>query len=244
MRLFSIVPLFKIKHIGNSLCAFFVGLEPSLIYFWRAVDLCAFMFYSGAMKRILVLCTGNSCRSQMAEGFLRHFSGGRLEVSSAGTRPTEVHPLAVKVMQETGVDIAAQRSKSVAGFTDRNFDCVITVCDEAREACPVFPGRYEKIHWQLEDPARVEGTQEEKLLFFRKVRNSIKEHVLEFLGVPKDSAQLRCLHCGKTQEVLIPQNSCLHFHPCVYCGKILAPTAGSCCVICAYSDKTCPIFSD
>lgn len=105
-------------------------------------------------KRVLFLCTGNSCRSQMAEGFLRHMAGDKFEVFSAGVKPTQVNPLAIKVMAEAGVDISKHRSKSVIKFLGKNFDYVITVCDNAKQTCPVFPGEHEKIHWDLEDPVR------------------------------------------------------------------------------------------
>lgn len=105
-------------------------------------------------KRVLFLCTGNSCRSQMAEGFLRHMAGDKFEVFSAGVKPTQVNPLAIKVMAEAGVDISKHRSKSVIEFLGKNFDYVITVCDNTKQTCPVFPGEHEKIHWDLEDPAR------------------------------------------------------------------------------------------
>lgn len=132
-------------------------------------------------KRVLFLCTGNSCRSQMAEGLLRHLAGDKFEVFSAGVEPTQVNPLAMKVMDEIGIDISKQRSKSVREFLSQQFDYVVTVCDYARQTCPVFPGKYEKIYWNLEDPARAQGTEEEILLIFRKARNQIKENILKFL---------------------------------------------------------------
>ncbi|PIP20722.1 MAG: hypothetical protein COX40_03235 [Candidatus Omnitrophica bacterium CG23_combo_of_CG06-09_8_20_14_all_40_11] len=132
--------------------------------------------------QVLFLCTGNSARSQMAEGFLRHLAGNRFEVFSAGVNPTEVNPLAIKVMGEVGVDISGQRSKSVMEFIGQKFDYVITVCDNAKQTCPIFPGKYEKIHWNLEDPAQTKRTEEERLLIFRKVRNQIKGNIIEFLN--------------------------------------------------------------
>lgn len=114
-------------------------------------------------KRVLVLCTGNSCRSQMAEGFLRHMGGDKLEVFSAGVKPTQVNPLAIKVMAEVGVDISKHRSKSAMEFIGQQFDYVITVCDNAKQTCPAFPGHYEKLHWSLEDPAEAKGSEEERL---------------------------------------------------------------------------------
>ncbi len=135
------------------------------------------------MKKVLFLCTGNSCRSQMAEGFLRHLAGDRYEVFSAGIDPADrVNPRAVKVMQEIGIDISHHRSKPVMDFLKQSFDHVITVCDHAKEVCPVFPGKYKSLHWNLEDPANATGTEEEKLAFYRTIRDQIKEHITEFLG--------------------------------------------------------------
>jgi arsenate reductase (thioredoxin) len=126
------------------------------------------------MKRVLLLCTGNSCRSQMAEGFLRRLGGGEYEVHSAGTHPAEgVHPLAVKVMAEVKIDISGQRPKHVSELLHLQFHRVITVCDSANEQCPFFPGA-ERIHWPFDDPAAAEGTEEEKLKFFRQVRREIR----------------------------------------------------------------------
>ena len=133
-------------------------------------------------QRVLILCTGNSCRSQMAEGFLRRAAGDRFEVFSAGVNPTAVNPFAIKVMAEAGVDISAHTSKSAAGFAGQPFDYVMTVCDNARQTCPVFPGRYEAIHWDIEDPAGADGSEEERLAFFRKVRDEIHARVRAFAG--------------------------------------------------------------
>lgn len=131
-------------------------------------------------RRVLILCTGNSARSQMAEGLLRARGDERFEVYSAGTRPTSVRDEAVEVMREAGVDIGAHRSKSVEEFEGREFDYVITVCDNARETCPVFPGRAERIHWSFDDPAAVEGTSEERLAVFRRVRDEIDARLREW----------------------------------------------------------------
>jgi len=131
-------------------------------------------------KRILFLCTGNSCRSQMAEGFLRHMAGDRFEVFSAGVKPTQVNPLAIKVMAEAGIDISKHRSKSAMEFISQQFDYIITVCDNAKQTCPVFPGKHEKIHWDLEDPAEAQGNEEERLSFFRRIRDEIKSMVNNF----------------------------------------------------------------
>lgn len=134
-------------------------------------------------KRVLFHCTGNSCRSQMAEGFLRHMAGDKFEVFSAGVKPTQVNPLAIKVMSEIGIDIAKQRSKSASEFLGQQFNYVITVCDNAKQTCPIFPGNANKLHWDLQDPAQAQGTEEERLLIFRKVRNQIKENILKFLNL-------------------------------------------------------------
>jgi len=134
-------------------------------------------------KRILFLCTGNSVRSQMAEGFLRNMARDRFEVYSAGVKPTVVNPLAIKVMAEIGIDISKHRSKSVMEFIDQNFDYVITVCGNAQKTCPVFLGEHEKIHWDIEDPAAIEGPEEDRLSVFRKIRDRIKENIDEFLTI-------------------------------------------------------------
>ena len=129
------------------------------------------------MTRVLILCTGNSARSQMAEGLLRHESHGRIEVHSAGTQPSAVRPEAIAVMQELGVDISGHRSKSVNEFLHQPFDTVITVCDRAAEACPVFPGQAVRLHWPFEDPASVEGSEGTRLAAFRQVRDQIRERI-------------------------------------------------------------------
>jgi arsenate reductase len=128
------------------------------------------------MKRILILCTGNSCRSQMAEGFLKSF-GDQLEVYSAGTAPAaRVHPKAIAVMKEVGIDIGDATPKDVDNFLGESFDYVITVCDNARESCPVFMGRVDhRLHIGFEDPADATGSDEEKIRVFRRVRNEIRE---------------------------------------------------------------------
>lgn len=180
----------------------------------------------------------------MAEGFLRHMVGDRFEVFSAGVNPAKLNSLAVKVMNEIGIDISKQKSKSVKEFLGQQFDYVITVCDNAKQTCPVFPGKYEKIHWSLEDPACAQGAEEENLMVFRKIRNQIKDNILRFLKLPKDKAMLKCPYCGNIQKVAIPQNSCIHLYECIVCHKTFIPTLGSCCVICAYSDKTCPVFNN
>ena len=127
--------------------------------------------------KILFLCTGNSCRSQMAEGWARHLWGDRLEVRSAGILPGIVHPLAIAVMKESGVDISGHRSKHVDELKHIPFDLVVTVCDSAKEQCPVFPGKVRRIHRLFKDPVGVEGTSEEVLAAFRKTRDEIRAFV-------------------------------------------------------------------
>ena len=132
------------------------------------------------MKKVLFLCTGNSARSQMAEGFLKHMAVDRFEVYSAGVKPTAVNPLAIKVMAEIGIDISKHKSKSVMEFIDQSFDYVITVCGNAQKTCPVFPGEHEKIHWDLEDPAEAQGSEEERIVVFRKIRDEIRKKIEEW----------------------------------------------------------------
>lgn len=132
--------------------------------------------------RVLILCTGNSARSQMAEGLLRHLGGTRYEVFSAGTKPAGVNPLAIEAMREVGIDISTQRSKSVAEFAGQEFAAVITVCDNAAEECPIFPGAPQRAHWSLPDPAAVSGTEQEKLGAFRKVREELERRIQAFVN--------------------------------------------------------------
>ena len=127
--------------------------------------------------RVLFLCTHNSARSQMAEGLLRRLAGNRFEVYSAGTEATGVRPQAVDVMNEIGIDISGQQSKTLQQYLGQPFDYVITVCDAANEACPVFPGAKQRLHWSIEDPAAAVGSEEERLRVFRSVRDNIKEHI-------------------------------------------------------------------
>ena len=135
-----------------------------------------------ARPRVLILCTGNSCRSQMAEGLLRSMAGDRLDVYSAGTHPSTVHPLAIQVMAEIGIDISHQRSKHVDLFRDQSFDYILTVCDRAREACPFFPGPARRLHRDFEDPAKAEGSEAERLQVFRRVRDEIRSWLEEFMA--------------------------------------------------------------
>jgi arsenate reductase len=134
-----------------------------------------------AKKRVLILCTGNSARSQMAEGLLRHDAGELFEVVSAGTRPSFVRPEAIAVMAELGIDISGQRSKSVAEFDGKKFDYVITVCDIARESCPVFFGAAAKLHRSFDDPAAVTGSVDDRLAIFRRVRDELRIYLREFV---------------------------------------------------------------
>lgn len=133
-------------------------------------------------KRVLILCTGNSARSQMAEGLLRQDGGEAFEVESAGVKPGSVRPEAIQVMREIGIDISGHRSKSVDEFIGRDFDYVITVCDNARETCPVFPGKTQRIHQSFEDPPPV-GTksEDETVRIFRRVRDEIREWMKGFI---------------------------------------------------------------
>jgi arsenate reductase (thioredoxin) len=140
---------------------------------------------AGERARVLFLCTHNSARSQMAEGLLRALAGGRFEAHSAGTEATHVRPLAVRAMDEVDVDITGQESKALDRYLEEPFDYVITVCDDANEACPFFPGARNRLHWSFEDPARVEGSEEERLAVFRRVRDEIREHIEQELLTKK-----------------------------------------------------------
>ncbi len=135
-----------------------------------------------AKQRVLILCTGNSARSQMAEGLLRYLGGSSYEVHSAGTKPVSVNPLAIEAMREIGIEISGHRSKSVAEFDGQHFDTVITVCDSAAKQCPIFPGAPRRIHWSLPDPAAIADTHQEKLAAFCQVRVQLESHFREFLS--------------------------------------------------------------
>jgi len=130
-----------------------------------------------AKPRVLFLCTGNSVRSQMAEGLLREMAGDRFEALSAGTHPAGVNPLAIEAMQEIGIDISRQRSKNVKNFLGQPIEYVVTVCDRAKESCPIFPGTYKFLSWSLDDPAAATGTKQEKLQFFRRIRDQISRNI-------------------------------------------------------------------
>jgi arsenate reductase (thioredoxin) len=133
-------------------------------------------------KRVLVLCTGNSARSQMAEGLLRSFGGDRFEVFSAGTTPSTVRPEAIAVMSELGIGLSGHRSKHVREFDGQHFDYVITVCDDAKESCPIFPDETERIHWSFPDPAVIEGNETKRLAAFRAVRDALAERFRDFVN--------------------------------------------------------------
>lgn len=126
---------------------------------------------------VLILCTGNSARSQMAEGLLRDIAGDRFEVESAGVAPSFVRPEAIEAMREIGIDISQHRSKSVDEFAGQSFDYVITVCDNANQQCPMFPGKAERIHWSIADPAEVTGDEQERLAAFRSARDDLRERL-------------------------------------------------------------------
>ena len=130
-------------------------------------------------EHVLFICTHNSARSQMAEAFLREMYGNRFEAKSAGIDPKGVHPLAVDAMREIGIDISGQRSKSLLEFRDESFDVVVTVCDHARESCPFFPGGKQQLHKGFEDPSSFSGSEEEVLVKFREVRDSLKKWIEE-----------------------------------------------------------------
>ena len=137
-------------------------------------------FHMGDKKRVLILCTGNSARSQMAEGLLRHDAGDRFTVESAGTKPGAVRPEAITVMKEAGIDITSHRSKHVNEFAGQDFDFVLTVCDNAKESCPVFFGRATRLHHNFSDPAAVEGSEEKRLGEFRRVRDELRSYLKSF----------------------------------------------------------------
>ena len=131
-------------------------------------------------KRVLILCTGNSARSQIAEGLLAHDAADRFEVESAGTKPSHVRPEAITVMRELGIDISSHRSKHVDEFQGQSFDYVLTVCDNAKESCPVFPGHSKRIHKAFGDPAAFQGIEEERLTVFRRVRDELRDYLKDF----------------------------------------------------------------
>jgi arsenate reductase len=133
------------------------------------------------MKKILVLCTGNSCRSQIAEGYLRHFANGRAEVFSAGVETHGVNPRAITIMKEDGIDISSHTSNNVNKYADIPFDLVLTVCDNAKERCPYFPTNAKKFHHNFADPAKATGSETEIMAEFRHVRDEIKAYCKKFI---------------------------------------------------------------
>jgi arsenate reductase len=133
--------------------------------------------------RVLFVCTGNSARSVMAEALLRHHGGDAFEVYSAGTEPKGINPLTLRVLAEAGIDASRARSKSVDEFRGQSFDYVVTVCDQARQVCPVFPGVHESLHWGYEDPAEAQGSDEERLAVFRRVMIQLGERIRQFATV-------------------------------------------------------------
>jgi arsenate reductase (thioredoxin) len=133
-----------------------------------------------AKKSVLILCTGNSARSQMAEGLLRNDAGDRFEVESAGTKPGHVRREAIAVMKELEIDISGHRSKSVEEFAGQVFDYVLTVCDNAKESCPVYPGHTNRLHHSFDDPATAQGSEQERLAVFRRVRDEIRSYLRTF----------------------------------------------------------------
>ena len=162
-------------------------------------------------KQVLILCTGNSARSQMAEGLLRAMANDIVEVGSAGVSPSSVRPEAVAVMRERGIDISGHCSRAVDEFTDEQFDYVITVCDNAREYCPIFPGEAKLIHWSFDDPASADGDEAARLIVFRRVRDEIEARLRLFLAELKQSplacdmtaiaADQRPLHVANSREL-------------------------------------------
>jgi arsenate reductase len=134
--------------------------------------------------KVLFLCTGNSARSQMAEGYLRHIAGERFEALSAGVEPKGLNPLAVEAMQEIGIDISQQRSKDVKSLLGQAIPYVVTVCDNAKQRCPIFPHTFKQLHWSLDDPAEAIGSHEEKLAVFRRVRDEIRQRIEQELLQP------------------------------------------------------------
>jgi arsenate reductase (thioredoxin) len=131
-------------------------------------------------QSVLILCTGNSARSQMAEGLLRHDAGDRFEIESAGTKPSIVRPEAIAAMRELGIDISGHRSKHLDEFQGRQFDYVITVCDNAKESCPVFFGAAKRLHHSFEDPAAFQGSDQERSALFRRVRDELRTYLNDF----------------------------------------------------------------
>ncbi len=145
---------------------------------------------SGAPIRVLFVCTGNSARSVMAEALLRRHGGDAFEVHSAGTEPKGINPLTLRTLKAAGIDASWARSKSVTEFLGQSFDYVITVCDQARQSCPIFPGVHETLHWGYEDPAAAEGTDEERMAVFRRVFIGLGERIQQFVPLARKASTL------------------------------------------------------
>jgi len=147
---------------------------------------------ASAKPTVLILCTGNSCRSHLAEGLLRAAAGDLFEVTSAGSKPAGyVHPIAIEVMKEIGIDISGHRSKSMIEFMDRDIETVITVCGNADQACPIFPGQVNRHHWPFEDPAHAKGSEAEVREVFRRVRNEIRRTFTAYADGRRDALKVR-----------------------------------------------------
>jgi arsenate reductase len=132
-------------------------------------------------KKVIFICTGNACRSQMAEGLLRHMAGDKFEVYSAGSHPSRLHPASVAVMAEWGIDIARHTAEPIDDYLETGIDIVITVCDNAQQICPTFPGNVKRIHWGLDDPYHGWGAEPEDLLPYREIRDELKDRIKVFL---------------------------------------------------------------
>ncbi len=132
-------------------------------------------------EKIIFICTGNACRSQIAEGILRSMAGDKFDVFSAGSHPTKVHPMSIKVMKEIGIDITSHTSDPISNFLNENIDIVVTVCNNADKACPVFPGKVERIHWRIKDPFKGWGSDRDDLDNFTRTRDDLNERIKNFL---------------------------------------------------------------
>lgn len=153
-------------------------------------------------QRVLILCTGNSARSQMAEGLLRHLAGDRFEVFSAGSKPSHVNPFAIEAMRQRGIDISGQRSKHLSEYLDQPFDYVITVCDNAAETCPIFPGRAQRIHWSFPDPAAAQGSDAEILAAFVRVRDDLEARFSAWVQDSSPKASSPAPESGETKTAV------------------------------------------
>ena len=133
-------------------------------------------------KNIIFICTGNACRSQIAHGLLQKLAGDRFNVFSAGSHPSQVHPMSIKVMEEISIDISDHTSDHIDDYLDKRVDIVITVCDNANKLCPVFPGNIERLHWSIDDPFRGWDYNKDQMELFRKTRKEIKDRILDYLN--------------------------------------------------------------